>query len=73
LSFNAALNRLRQEGLNGVTSDQTVDLNPNCPLGNKVAAQDPAPGTQANEGDTVTLYPGAEPTSSPSPTEEPTA
>jgi beta-lactam-binding protein with PASTA domain len=66
LSFNSALNRLENAGLNGVISDQTVDINPSCPLGNKVAAQDPAPGTEVAPGTTVTLFAGAE--ASPSPT-----
>jgi serine/threonine-protein kinase len=60
-SFNAALNKLDKAGLNGVISDDTVDINPSCPLGNKVAAQDPAPGTQVELGTTVTLFAGEEP------------
>jgi len=65
LSFNSALNRLEDAGLNGVISDQTVDLNPSCPLGNKAAAQDPAPGTEVAPGTTVTLFAGAEPSTGP--------
>jgi serine/threonine-protein kinase len=61
LSFNAALNRLEKEGLNGVISDDTVAINPSCPLGNKVADQDPAPGTEVEPGSTVTLFAGEEP------------
>ncbi len=57
-SFNAALNQLEKAGLNGVISDQTVGVNPSCPLGNKVAAQDPAAGTQVQPGSTVTLFAG---------------
>ena len=37
-----------------------MPVNPACPLGNKVAAQDPAPGTQVDPGTTVTLFQGAE-------------
>jgi serine/threonine-protein kinase len=61
LSFNAAQNKLEKAGLNGVISSTTVELNPACPLGNKVAAQDPAPGTEVAPGTTVTLFAGSEP------------
>jgi beta-lactam-binding protein with PASTA domain len=37
-----------------------VAINPACPLGSKVAAQDPAPGTQVDPGTTVTLFQGEE-------------
>lgn len=60
LSFNSALNKLEKAGLSGVISDQTVGLNPSCPLGNKVATQDPTAGTQVEPGSTVTLFAGAE-------------
>jgi serine/threonine-protein kinase len=60
-SFNAAQNQLEKAGLNPVISGDTVDLNPACPLGNKVAAQDPAPGTEVELGATVTLFAGEEP------------
>jgi serine/threonine-protein kinase len=66
LAFNAALNRLDKEGLNGVISSDPVEVNPSCPLGHKVAAQDPGPGTDVELGATVTLFPGAE--APPSPT-----
>ena len=65
-SFNSALNQLEKDGLRGVISDDTVALNPSCPLGRKVAAQDPAPGTDAEFGAIVTLFAGAE--APPSPT-----
>jgi len=68
LSFNAALNRLDDAGLNGVISDQTVDLNPSCPVGNKVAVQDPSAGTQVAPGTTVTLFAGAAPPEPTGPT-----
>jgi serine/threonine-protein kinase len=61
LSFNAAQNQLRQAGLNPVNSADTVAINPACPLGNKVAAQDPGAGTEVEPGTTVTLFGGAEP------------
>ena len=61
LAFNSALNRLDQAGLNGVISSDTVDINPSCPIGNKVAAQDPAAGTEVEPGSTVTLFAGEEP------------
>jgi beta-lactam-binding protein with PASTA domain len=53
-----------------VISDETRPINPACPLGNKVAAQDPPPGTEAQSGDTVTLYRGVatEPTGPTGPT-----
>jgi serine/threonine-protein kinase len=61
LAFNSALNRLKQAGLIGVISDDKVDVNTSCQLGNKVAAQDPAPGTEVELGTTVTLFAGEEP------------
>jgi eukaryotic-like serine/threonine-protein kinase len=61
LSFNAAQNQLRQAGLNPVNSSDTVAINPACPLGNKVAEQDPGAGTEVEQGTTVTLFGGAEP------------
>ena len=67
VSFNAAQNQLRKLGLNGVVSDQTVPLNAACPNGSKIAAQDPPAGTEVEPGSTVTLFGGAE----PSPTESP--
>jgi serine/threonine-protein kinase len=70
LAFNSALNRLQQAGLSGVISSDTVDINPSCPLGNKVAAQDPAPGEQVPLGSTVTLFAGQ--ATSPTPVTGPT-
>ena len=70
-SFNAAQNQLQKAGLSAVISSDTVDLNPACPHGNKVAAQDPAPGTEVQLGSTVTLFAGVEapgPTGSTGPT-----
>ncbi|HEX9299396.1 MAG TPA: Stk1 family PASTA domain-containing Ser/Thr kinase [Actinomycetota bacterium] len=45
----------------------TVTALPRCPNSNRVAAQDPAPGTQVKPGDTVTLSTGEPPSPSPSP------
>jgi eukaryotic-like serine/threonine-protein kinase len=61
LSFNAAQNRLRAQELNPVISGSTVAINPQCPLGNKVADQDPDAGAEVEPGSTVTLFGGAEP------------
>jgi eukaryotic-like serine/threonine-protein kinase len=59
-SFGSAQNELSQAGLNGVISSETVEVNTACPLGRKVAEQDPAPGTQVDPGTTVTLFEGVE-------------
>jgi eukaryotic-like serine/threonine-protein kinase len=64
-SFGSAQNELDQAGLNSVISSESVPINPACPLGNKVAAQDPAPGTQVDPGTTVTLFQGVEGTTGP--------
>jgi eukaryotic-like serine/threonine-protein kinase len=60
-SFASAQNELARAGLNSVISSDTVAINPACPLGNKVAAQDPGPGQEVEPGTTVTLFAGAEP------------
>jgi serine/threonine-protein kinase len=57
-SFGGAKHDLHLAGLEGEQSNETRPLNPDCPTGNKVAAQDPEGGTTAHVGDTVTLYPG---------------
>jgi serine/threonine-protein kinase len=67
-SFNSALNQIEKAGLVGVISDDTVPINLSCPLGNKVAQQDPAAGTQVELGSTVTLFAGEEPSPSTGPT-----
>jgi eukaryotic-like serine/threonine-protein kinase len=59
-SFGSAQNELSQAGLNPVISSETVEVNTACPLGRKVAEQDPAPGTQVDPGTTVTLFEGLE-------------
>ncbi|MGH2673625.1 MAG: PASTA domain-containing protein, partial [Actinomycetota bacterium] len=60
-SFGSAQNELARAGLNSVISSDTVAINPACPLGRKVAAQDPGAGTEVEPGTTVTLFAGAEP------------
>jgi serine/threonine-protein kinase len=67
-SFASAQNELDKADLNGVISNETVQINPLCPNGNKVADQDPDPGAEVEPGSTVTLYGGADtgsPTGSP--------
>jgi serine/threonine-protein kinase len=60
-SFASAQNELARAGLVGVISDETVEINPACPLGNKVAAQDPGPGEVVEPESSVTLFAGSEP------------
>ncbi|HYG73247.1 MAG TPA: Stk1 family PASTA domain-containing Ser/Thr kinase [Actinomycetota bacterium] len=55
-SFASAQNQLERAGLVAVISDETVAINSACPLGNKVAAQDPGPGEVVEPGTTVTLF-----------------
>src|SRR4029453_13004993 len=57
-SFGSAQNELSHAGLNSVISSDTVAINAACPLGNKVAAQDPGPGTQVDPGTTAPLLQG---------------
>jgi beta-lactam-binding protein with PASTA domain/tRNA A-37 threonylcarbamoyl transferase component Bud32 len=66
LSFGQAKNLLLDKGLSPIQSSETVPLNPACPHGNKVAAQDPAANSTVDSGSTVTLFPGSE--ESPAPT-----
>jgi beta-lactam-binding protein with PASTA domain/predicted Ser/Thr protein kinase len=65
LSFGSAQNKIEQAGLIPVDSPDTVALNSQCPLGNKVAAQDPPSGTLVQPGSTVTLFQGEEGTTGP--------
>ncbi len=58
--FGAASAQLRSAGLNPVISDSTVAPNTLCPNPNRVAQQDPTPGTPVPAGTTVTLFGGAE-------------
>jgi beta-lactam-binding protein with PASTA domain/predicted Ser/Thr protein kinase len=59
-SFGSAQSELDKAGLGSVISSDTAPINPACPLGSKVAAQDPGPGELVDPGTTVTLFPGAE-------------
>ena len=65
LSFGSAQNKIEQAGLIPVDSPDTVALNSQCPLGNKVAVQDPPSGTLVQPGSTVTLFQGEEGTTGP--------
>jgi len=65
LSFGSAQNKIEQAGLIPVDSPDSVALNSQCPLGNKVAAQDPPSGTLVQPGSTVTLFQGEEGTTGP--------
>jgi beta-lactam-binding protein with PASTA domain/predicted Ser/Thr protein kinase len=67
LTFSSAQNQLRHAGLNPVNGG-TMALLPQCPNTNRVVAQDPGPGTQLQPGDTVTLWTGAPPSPTASPT-----
>jgi len=60
LSFGSAQNKIEQAGLIPVDSPDTVALNSQCPLGNKVAAQGPPSGTLGELGSTATLFQGVE-------------
>ena len=64
-SFPSAQNEIENANLVAVISDQTVDINTACPLGNKVASQDPPPGTEVEPGSTVTLFQGVAPATGP--------
>jgi serine/threonine-protein kinase len=66
LSFGQAKKILSDQGLFPIQSSETVPLNPACPHGNKVAAQDPAANSTVDSGSTVTLFAGSE--ESPAPT-----
>ena len=66
LSFGQAQKIVRDAGLVPVQSSETVALNPSCPHGNKVAAQDPAANQTVDANSQVTLFAGAE--ESPAPT-----
>ena len=66
-TFSAAQNKISKAGLDP-SFGGTKPLLPQCPSSNRVVAQDPAPGTQLQPGDTVTLWTGsatATPTASP--------
>ena len=60
LPVSAAQNRLEDVQLQGVISNDTIALNPNCPLGNKVADQSPSPLEEVPPGTVVQLFFGEE-------------
>ena len=66
LSFGQAKKIISDQGLFPLQSSETVSLNPACPHGNKVALQDPGAFQTVEAGSTITLFPGAE--ESPTPT-----
>jgi len=57
-SFGQAQGDLRDVGLVPVRSTETVAINPLCPNGNKVHAQDPTAGSEVPAGTTVFLFAG---------------
>ncbi len=73
-SLGHAQSELEKMGFRVVISDTQVQFNPDCPELNHVAAQEPAGGTPAHKGDTVTLIPttNVSPTPTPSPSPSPT-
>jgi beta-lactam-binding protein with PASTA domain/predicted Ser/Thr protein kinase len=62
-SFGSAQSDLRSAGFEPIRSSETRPLNPLCTLGSKVAAQEPAGGTEAEVGSQVFLFAGEEPIS----------
>ena len=60
-SFGSAQGDIRDAGLVPVRSDETRPENPLCPNGTKVAAQEPAGGTEVDSGSQVILFPPEEP------------
>jgi len=71
VTYSSAKNQLEHMGLVVVPGPLVPPL-PQCPNTNKVAAQDPQPGTQVKPGDTITLSTGEQASPSPSPTGSPT-
>jgi eukaryotic-like serine/threonine-protein kinase len=57
-SFGSAQGDIRDAGLVPVRSDETRPENPLCTRGSKVAAQEPAGGTEVQAGSTVTIFAG---------------
>jgi serine/threonine-protein kinase len=62
-SFGSAQSDLRAAGLVPVQSSETRPENPLCTNGTKVAAQEPAAGTEVEPGTQVSLFAGEEATS----------
>jgi eukaryotic-like serine/threonine-protein kinase len=57
-SFGSAQGDIRDADLVPVRSGETRPVNPLCTRGSKVAAQEPAGGTEVQAGSTVTLFAG---------------
>ena len=62
-SFGSAQSDLRSAGFEPIRSSETRPENPVCTQGSKVAAQEPAGGTEAEVGSQVFLFAGEEPIS----------
>ena len=62
-SFGSAQSDLRSAGFEPIRSSETRPVNPLCTQGSKVAAQEPAGGTEAEVGSQVFLFAGEEPIS----------
>lgn len=62
-SFGSAQSDLRSAGLEPIRSSETRPENPLCTQGSKVAAQEPAGGTEVEVGSQVFLFAGEEPIS----------
>jgi len=62
-SFGSAQSDLRSAGFEPIRSSETRPENPVCTQGSKVAAQEPAGGTEAEAGSQVFLFAGEEPIS----------
>jgi beta-lactam-binding protein with PASTA domain/predicted Ser/Thr protein kinase len=62
-SFGSAQSDLRSAGFEPIRSSETRPVNPVCTQGSKVAAQEPAGGTEAEVGSQVFLFAGEEPIS----------
>jgi len=71
VTYSSAKSQLEHMGLVVVPGPLVPPL-PQCPNTNKVAAQNPAPGSQVKPGDTITLSTGEQASPSPSPTGSPT-
>src|SRR5206468_4256013 len=54
--FNSVKNKLEHEGLVVQIGTDVLPLLPQCPNTNRVVQQSPAPGSQVQQGDTVTLW-----------------
>jgi eukaryotic-like serine/threonine-protein kinase len=65
--FNSVKNQLQHQGLIVEIGTETLPLLPQCPNTNRIVQQSPGPGSQVQQGDTVTLWTGTEasPTASP--------